>query len=352
MIYLDYTRDDNPFIADPGDILDSFVLNFLSNWAFACGLGLSISLIIVLEAKSRNPIDEKYIRCLTLDMVSTNPRNTKTTIIKEPQTRKSSSSFFSDLFFGIEFNPRFWGVDFKMFLYSVGAVQLEMNVLSFYYFVRQHGGPLIASTVYTSLFTWFLVEYCYFEFVHLYTYDLFAEKMGFKLTWGCFCFYPFFYCIGGYLMAIHGRKSQDISQATAIILAALFFTGWILTRGANMQKYYFKIEPASKRVFWGLMEQRPIQKGSRILSSGFWSYSRHINYFGEILQSIALSACSYLVLPQNSWMSMAPFLYTLYYIVLFVSRERDDHALCLVKYGKEWIAYCKQTPYRIVPYVY
>ena len=37
--------------------------------------------------------------------------------------------------------------------------------------------------------TWFLVDYCYFEFVQLYTWDVVAENVGFKLTWGCFSLY-------------------------------------------------------------------------------------------------------------------------------------------------------------------
>jgi hypothetical protein len=44
--------------------------------------------------------------------------------------------------------------------------------------------------VFTGLWTWFLVEYLYHEHVHLYTYDLFAERLGFKLAWGCLFFYP------------------------------------------------------------------------------------------------------------------------------------------------------------------
>ena len=50
--------------------------------------------------------------------------------------------------------------------------------------------------LYLFLFSIFICEYLYFEFVHIYTYDIFCERIGFKLTWGCLCFYPFIYCIG------------------------------------------------------------------------------------------------------------------------------------------------------------
>ncbi len=35
------------------------------------------------------------------------------------------------------------------------------------------------------MLSWFCVEYLMHEHVHLFTYDLFAERTGFKLTWGC-----------------------------------------------------------------------------------------------------------------------------------------------------------------------
>ena len=49
---------------------------------------------------------------------------------------------------------------------------------------------------YLAMFTWFIVEYLYYEDVHTFTYDVFRERLGLKLIFGCFCFYPFFYPIG------------------------------------------------------------------------------------------------------------------------------------------------------------
>ena len=51
-----------------------------------------------------------------------------------------------------------------------------------------------AVALYGGLLTYFVVDYLTFERVHLYTYDLFAERVGFKLGWGCLAFYPYFYC--------------------------------------------------------------------------------------------------------------------------------------------------------------
>ena len=47
--------------------------------------------------------------------------------------------------------------------------------------------------LYVVLFTWFVCDYLVFEHVHLYTYDFVAERVGFKLVWGCLCWYPLYY---------------------------------------------------------------------------------------------------------------------------------------------------------------
>ena len=91
--------------------------------------------------------------------------------------------------------------DAKMALYLVGACMLAWNVLSFVAMQAQlaptggpSGGVSVASATYGALMGWFLLEYMCGEIVHLWTYDIFAERVGFKLTWGCCAFYTCFYC--------------------------------------------------------------------------------------------------------------------------------------------------------------
>ena len=87
--------------------------------------------------------------------------------------------------------------------------------------------------------------------------------------------------------------------------------------------------------------------GDRLLCSGFWGLSRHVNYLGEIIQAVALALPGLLCTP--SWLSLA---YPVYYVLLFLPRERDDEALCKAKYGAVWDVYVAKVPSRIVPGVY
>ena len=147
-------------------------------------------------------------------------------------------------------------IDGKMFLYLAGAVMLTLHLLGGAalhaqrweggsvagssdepeMLTDQNSGPLSrAMVVYMCCFAWFCMEYLYFEDVHTFTYDLFAERLGFKLVWGCLCFYPHFYCIGVWSMLDLRDPADDLSQTTAIAIVVLFFVGWAFTRGANLQ---------------------------------------------------------------------------------------------------------------------
>jgi protein-S-isoprenylcysteine O-methyltransferase Ste14 len=253
----------------------------------------------------------------------------------------------ADLYLGRLENPQALGgrVDAKMLLYLIGAVMLELLILSFtaHHRARHAGDPSPGVLLYAALFTLFLVDYLTFERVHLYTYDFVAERVGFKLGWGCLVFYPFFYCIGLWYAA--DRPNPHTHPGWLIGSAALFFTGWVLARGANLQKYAFKVHPDRPR--FGPIPQRALVDGDRrVLISGFWGLSRHINYLGELCMATGLTFC--LGYPA----ALLPWLYPLYYVLLLVPRQLDDDRRCAAKYGPLWHQYQRAVRWRIVPFVY
>jgi delta14-sterol reductase len=286
---------------------------YLHRWemaAGACALGLCFTLALVLPAPRRQGL-------------------------------------LADLYLGRLANPQWGGgrVDAKMFLYLAGAVMLELNLVSFtaHHVMTHPEDPSDGLILYALLFSFFVTEYLHFEEVHLYTYDLMAERVGFKLGWGCFVFYPFFYPVG--LWAVAGRPDPHTPAPLLALFALLFFSGWVLARGANLQKFWFKRDPSAKA--FGLLAPRPISGGGKhVLAGGFWGLSRHINYLGEILMATGLTLC--LGYP----LAFAPWLYPLYYVLLLVPRQRDDDRRCAEKYGPLWEEYCRRVPSRIIPGIY
>jgi protein-S-isoprenylcysteine O-methyltransferase Ste14 len=88
------------------------------------------------------------------------------------------------------------------------------------------------------------------------------------------------------------------------------------------------------------------QGDKKLLVSGFWGLSRHINYLGEILMATALA----LALGHPS--ALGPWLYPLYYVALLFPRQHDDDRRCAAKYGPLWTAYTRRVRWRIIPGIY
>jgi delta14-sterol reductase len=256
-------------------------------------------------------------------------------------------SFGADFYLGRLENPQ-WGagrIDAKMLLYLFGAVMLELNVLSFaaHHVLLYPADPSPGVLLYVVMFSFFLAEYLTFEEVHLYTYDFFAERVGFKLGWGCLVFYPFFYCVG--LWSVADRPNPHSPTWLLVLSLVLFFGGWMISRGANLQKFVFKTRPGDK--LFGLLAPETVSAdGKQLLCSGFWGLSRHINYLGEIAMALGLA----LVLGWPT--AIGPWLYPLYYLVLLVPRQHFDDQRCAAKYGALWDEYCRRVRWRIVPGIY
>jgi len=325
---------------------------FAANHYFSCLLaanilGLSASLLVV-----RNTPFEPALRCITADQKEARARSATSPHLARggiPSLQLAPPrNALQHLFFGRCFNPRVFGIDLKMLLYQIGACGLEWNLLAAAALRMQlHGGALsLAMKLYLSLFAWFIFEYMALEVVHLYTYDLFAEKLGFKLTWGCLVFYPFFYGIGVWSLV---NATDDIGMVTACFIATLFLSGWVLTRGANMQKFVHKRGNGTRSNWMGLPMRTVPGTAGRLLCGGFWGLSRHVNYAGELLQAIALALPGTIVASSTYYRAL-PWLYPLYYVALFVPRQLDDDVQLKAKYGKAaFEAYSAAVPYRIVP---
>ena len=263
-------------------------------------------------------------------------------VLRYPSTGRP---WLADLFFGRVENPqtRNGRIDAKVWLYLIGAVMLELNVLSFavhHYqvFGKITGGVLVCAT----MLTFFTCDYLSFEKVHLFTYDFFAERVGAKLGWGCLAFYPYFYLTT--LWSAVDLPDKKTPGWLFLCFTLIFLSGWMLSRGANMQKYFFKTHP--DKAFLGIKPETISDGYNTLLINGFWGISRHINYLGEILMGLAIALT--VGYPGILWV----WLYPLYYVLLLIPRQIDDDKRCASKYGNLWKDYTQKVKYRIIPFLY
>ena len=241
-------------------------------------------------------------------------------------------------------------VDLKMWFYIVGGTMLSLNALSgVVYNYERFGGDWNLGVLFYAIFlTVYVVDYYVFERVQLYTYDVIYEKLGFKMFWGGILVFGWLFILPLWGMAAHPSPGWSPLWTTVLLAgtSVMYLAGWVISRGANQQKYVFKRWPDRK--FLGIFEPRYIQAGDRkILHSGWWGLARHLNYLGEGFYSLAMA------LSFGYFLNLWAWLYFIYVLGLFTWRQRDDDRLCAEKYGDEkWTEYQSKVRYRIIPWIY
>merc|ERR1712113_152228 len=87
------------------------------------------------------------------------------------------------------------------------------------------------------------------------------------------------------------------------------------------------------------------KRKSKLLVSGFWGLSRHMNYVFELMLAFSWSC------PALGY-GVYPFFYWWFLLILLVHRTFRDEEKCSAKYGPGWTEYCSQVQYRMIPYIF
>lgn len=257
--------------------------------------------------------------------------------------RRGQGRTLADFFLGTDLHPRVGGFDLKFFCESrpglIGWLLIDLSCAAKQWETLGHvSTPMLLVAAFQLLY---VADYFWHEEAILTTWDIRHERLGWMLGWGCLVWVPFTYSLQALYLVQHGHSLP----AWAVVgLIALNGGGYAVFRGANWQKHRFRSDPAAP--VWGRpAEYVETAAGARLLASGWWGLSRHMNYFGDWLMALAWS------LPCG-FTHLLPYFYPAYFLILLVHRERRDHAHCLAKYGDDWTRYCARVRWRIVPWVY
>lgn len=248
-----------------------------------------------------------------------------------------------DYFMGTALNPRIGSLDLKLFCEARPGMifWMLMNLSMAAKQYELHGVVSVPMLLVVGFQSAYLIDYFIHEEAVLTTWDIKHEKFGWMLCWGDLVWLPFTYTLQAQYLVNHTHDLPVWGTAAILILN---LTGYAIFRGANIQKHHFRRDP--NRAVWGRpAEYIKTNRGSLLLTSGWWGLARHMNYFGDLL--IALSWC----LPA-AFGSPLPYFHMLYFTILLLHRERRDDAMCLAKYGEDWLRYRSRVPWRIVPKLY
>eukprot|EP00199_Chlamydomonas_sp_CCMP681_P000824 CAMPEP_0119109460 /NCGR_PEP_ID=MMETSP1180-20130426/17922_1 /TAXON_ID=3052 ORGANISM="Chlamydomonas cf sp, Strain CCMP681" /NCGR_SAMPLE_ID=MMETSP1180 /ASSEMBLY_ACC=CAM_ASM_000741 /LENGTH=456 /DNA_ID=CAMNT_0007095217 /DNA_START=166 /DNA_END=1536 /DNA_ORIENTATION=+ len=250
-----------------------------------------------------------------------------------------------DFWMGRELNPRLGMFDWKEFceLYP-GMIGWAIVNLALAHKQWTTLGRVTNSMVLVNAFQlYYVTDALWNESSILTTMDITTDGFGFMLAFGDLAWVPFVFTTSGRFL---NDYPQDLSLAGVAAVLAVKFLGYWIFRGANGQKDIFRRNPMDPRVRH--LESMPTERGTRLLISGWWGASRHINYFGDWIMGISWCMPCGLVGLQ----SVVPYFYCIYFATLLIHRERRDDLACRHKYGKDWDKYCSIVKSRIIPGVY
>ena len=168
---------------------------------------------------------------------------------QEPgERRRGPIGLVQDLWFGVELNPTWRGVDLKVFAYQPSLIGLSLLNVAFAWAQWEQQGSLTPQMIAYQVFWWlYMTTHYYYEQGVLSMWDVIAEKFGFMLLWGDLVLVPFFYCIGGWWLLDDPRG--PIGWPALVGLVGLHLLGLWIFRGANAQKDRFKRDPNTR--IWG-----------------------------------------------------------------------------------------------------
>lgn len=246
-----------------------------------------------------------------------------------------------DFYMGRELNPR-WSttsLDWKEFcelrpglmawmIFNAACAHQQQAVQGYI------SVSMMLVNLFQGLYIW---DALYQERAILSTMDITTDGFGFMLVFGDLCWVPFTYSLQARYLVHHDPQYTAGPLAAIVALNAL---GYMIFRGANGQKDAFRRDPLGPSV--AHLSFLQTQRGTRLLTSGWWGMARKINYTGDWI--MGLSWC--LLCGTDS---IVPYFYAIYFAILLIHRaNRDDH-LCHEKYGDDWITYKKLVPHRFIP---
>lgn len=292
-----------------------------------------------------------------------------------------SGNILYDFYIGRELNPRIdipdsipliggQSLDIKLFCElrpgMLGWIILDLAFIAHQY--REYGMLSDSILLVTAFHSLYVLDSLYMEPAVLTTMDITTDGFGFMLAFGDLVWVPFIFSLQCRYLAVHPVHLGLWGTASVLAVQGI---GYYIFRASNNEKNRFRTDPDDPRLKH--LQSMPTHAGSRLLTSGWWGLSRHINYFGDWIMSwsycLPTGVAGYVIARSTNpltgnvtreivqgdargWGMIFTYLYVIYFVILLIHRERRDEAKCKRKYGADWDKYTSKVKSRIVPGIY
>jgi Delta14-sterol reductase len=253
----------------------------------------------------------------------------------------NSGNMVYDFFMGRELNPRIGDFDWKVFCeLRPGLIGWFVLNLAFCKEQRAELGyntwSMYLIVLFQGMYVW---DALFQEECILTTMDVTTDGFGYMLVLGDLAWVPFTYSLQARYLVKH---DPHLSVPALMAIVGLYLLGYWIFRSSNSEKDAFRRNPKDPAVRH--LSYMPTQRGTLLLTSGWWGMARKINYTGDYIMGLAwCMLCGF--------GSIVPYFYAVYFAILLVHRSiRDDH-MCQEKYGDDWEEYKRRVPYRFIPHI-
>lgn len=198
----------------------------------------------------------------------------------------------------------------------------------------------------TILHTVYVLDFFINESWYLRTIDITHDHYGFYLAWGCLTWVPTMYTLQTQYLSLHPTTPSNLYLA---VVFSIGLAGYALFRTVNAEKDRARRTAGNCLIGGKPAEYIPVryttsdgaQHTSILLCSGWWGWSRHANYVGDLLLSFSMCA---LVGSSN----VIVWFYAGFIATLLVNRCKRDERRLGDKYGAAWVEYKRRVPWRLV----
>ncbi|KAF8701394.1 ERG4 ERG24 ergosterol biosynthesis protein, partial [Rhizoctonia solani] len=311
-------------------------------------LGLTFGWIINFGPQSFTFIYEHWVGLCTASLLNSFIQatwcyyiSTKNEDIRTLALGGNSGNVLYDWFIGRELNPSIGSFDIKSFneLRPGLILWLLCNISSACEQITRRGTWIPTDSMGLVLLFQglYVADALYNEPAIFTTMDITTDGFGFMLAVGDLAWVPFTYSLQARYLAFN---HVELGPFWTCVIFVIHAVGYWIFRGANNEKNDFRNGRNPKN-----LSSLQTERGTRLLTSGWWGMCQHPNYLGDWIMSVSYS------LP-TGFNTPITYFYCIYFLILLLHRQTRDDEACRKKYGKDWATYTNIVPWRMFPYIY